>query len=488
MRARSSITTTEDTAPEGDETIIFMLTSISSGVPSLGSPVQGVITIEDNDDIPSSEIEKDIESLIKAASEVLIATTPPVIAFIDAPSTGITVGGPQGGTNGSGFSGETTVNVKAKDGSLAARIVTDGFSLDVDSAKDKAAFSISRDGMRVGYSKDGARTQASFGTDQFALGYDTQNNRVQAGFSNGIVAAQYDRSDKRLKAGFTTQMLAVKVDESASKRTLSFDGRFTAVRSADERSGTLNGWVSGQFVRNTGENSQTDVFAGRVGMHRFTSRDSLTGFVLTADSANGTFQRDGFDEDSKVSSRGYMLGIYHGSKVSLSGRALKLDLQGHFGSTNNTVTTPGGDTGSFSGSRAMLSGRASVDMLLSSGTTLSPYVQGHYLSQSTEKFTTTGGTEVDALSLSFIDLSAGARFGYRNADTDTRFGFEPSVVYRVNSSDEDDEKANQLRGKVSADMSVPLASGRLSSRVFYEGIGVENSTSYGGSIKYERNF
>ena len=483
-----SITTSEDTAPEGDETIIFMLTSISSGVPSLGSPVQGVITIEDNDDIPSSEIEKDIESLIKAASEVLIATTPPVIAFIDAPSTGITVGGPQGGTNGSGFSGETTVNVKAKDGSLAARIVTDGFSLDVDSAKDKAAFSISRDGMRVGYSKDGARTQASFGTDQFALGYDTQNNRVQAGFSNGIVAAQYDRSDKRLKAGFTTQMLAVKVDESASKRTLSFDGRLTAVRSADERAGTLNGWVSGQFVRNTGENSQTDVFAGRVGMHRFTSRDSLTGFVLTADSANGTFQRDGFDEDSKVSSRGYMLGIYHGSKVSLSGRALKLDLQAHFGSTNNTVTTPGGDTGSFSGSRAMLSGRASVDMLLSSGTTLSPYVQGHYLSQSTEKFTTTGGTEVDALSLSFIDLSAGARFGYSNADTDTRFGFEPGVVYRVNSSDEDDEKANQLRGKVSADMSVPLASGRLSSRVFYEGIGVENSTSYGGSIQYERNF
>ena len=483
-----SITTSEDTAPEGDETIIFMLTSISSGVPTLGSPVQGVITIEDNDDIPSSEIEKDIESLIKAASEVLIATTPPVIAFIDAPSTGLTVGGPQGGTNGSGFSGETTVNVKAKDGSLAARIVTDGFSLDVDSAKDKAAFSISRDGMRVGYSKDGARTQASFGTDQFALGYDTQNNRVQAGFSNGIVAAQYDRSDKRLKAGFTTQMLAVKVDESASKRTLSFDGRLTAVRSADERSGTLNGWVSGQFVRNTGENSQTDVFAGRVGMHRFTSRDSLTGFVLTADSANGTFQRDGFDEDSKVSSRGYMLGIYHGSKVSLSGRALKLDLQGHFGSTNNTVTTPGGDTGSFGGSRAMLSGRASVDMLLSSGTTLSPYVQGHYLSQSTEKFTTTGGTEVDALSLSFVDLSAGARFGYRNAETDTRFGFEPSVVYRVNSSDEDDEKANQLRGKVSADMSVPLASGRLSSRVFYEGIGVENSTSYGGSIQYERNF
>ena len=483
-----SITTTEDTAPEGDETIIFMLTSISSGVPTLGSPVQGVITIEDNDDIPSSEIEKDIESLIKAASEVLIATTPPVIAFIDAPSTGLTVGGPQGGTNGSGFSGETTVNVKAKDGSLAARIVTDGFSLDVDSAKDKAAFSISRDGMRLGYSKDGARTQASFGTDQFALGYDTQDNRVQAGFSNGIVAAQYDRSDKRLKAGFTTQMLAVKVDESASKRTLSFDGRLTAVRSADERSGTLNGWVSGQFVRNTGENSQTDVFAGRVGMHRFTSRDSLTGFVLTADSANGTFQRDGFDEDSKVSSRGYMLGIYHGSKVSLSGRALKLDLQGHFGSTNNTVTTPGGDTGSFSGSRAMLSGRASVDMLLSSGTTLSPYVQGHYLSQSTEKFTTTGGTEVDALSLSFVDLSAGARFGYSNADTDTRFGFEPGVVYRVNSSDEDDEKANQLRGKVSADVSVPLASGRLSSRVFYEGIGVENSTSYGGSIKYERNF
>ena len=478
-----------DDASEEDETIILTLTSITSGVPSLGVPAVGTITIDDDDDIPATEIQKDIISLIKTASEVLIATTPPVIAFIDAPSTGLTVGGPQGGsTNGSGFSGETTVNVKAKDGSLAARIVTDGFSLDVDSAKDKAAFSISRDGMRVGYSKNGARTQASFGTDQFALGYDTQNNRVQAGFSNGIVAAQYDRSDKRLKAGFTTQMLAVKVDESASKRTLSFDGRLTAVRSADERSGTLNGWVSGQFVRNTGENSQTDVFAGRVGMHRFTSRDSLTGFVLTADSANGTFQRDGFDEDSKVSSRGYMLGIYHGSKVSLSGRALKLDLQGHFGSTNNTVTTPGGDTGSFSGSRAMLSGRASVDMLLSSGTTLSPYVQGHYLSQSTEKFTTTGGTEVDALSLSFIDLSAGARFGYSNAETDTRFGFEPSVVYRVNSSDEDDEKANQLRGKVSADVSVPLASGRLSSRVFYEGIGVENSTSYGGSIKYERNF
>ena len=477
-----------DDASEEDETIILTLTSITSGVPSLGVPAVGTITIDDDDDIPATEIQKDITSLIKAASEVLIATTPPVIAFIDAPSTGLTVGGPQGGTSGSGFSGETTVNVKAKDGSLAARIVTDGFSLDVDSAKDKAAFSISRDGMRLGYSKNGARTQASFGTDQFALGYDTQNNRVQAGFSNGVVAAQYDRSDKRLKAGFTTQMLAVKVDESASKRTLSFDGRLTAVRSADERAGTLNGWVSGQFVRNTGENSQTDVFAGRVGMHRFTSRDSLTGFVLTADSANGTFQRDGFDEDSKVSSRGYMLGIYHGSKVSLSGRALKLDLQGHFGSTNNTVTTPGGDTGSFSGSRAMLSGRASVDMLLSSGTTLSPYVQGHYLSQSTEKFTTTGGTEVDALSLSFVDLSAGARFGYSDADTDTRFGFEPSVVYRVNSSDEDDEKANQLRGKVSADVSVPLASGRLSSRVFYEGIGVENSTSYGGSIQYERNF
>ena len=115
-------------------------------------------------------------------------------------------------------------------------------------------------------------------------------------------------------------------------------------------------------------------------------------------------------------------------------------------------------------------------------------MQGHYLRQSTEEFTTVEGTEVDALSLSFIDLSAGARFGYSDAETDTRFGFEPSVVYRVNSSDEDDEKANQLRGKVSADMSVPLASGRLSSRVFYEGIGVENSTSYGGSIQYERNF
>ena len=263
------------------------------------------------------------------------------------------------------------------------------------------------------------------------------------------------------------------------------DGVLTPVRDTDERAGTLNAWVSADFVRKAGDGRGTDVVVGRVGAHRFHGADSLTGLMLTADRSDGRFTHSGFDDDNSVTSHGLMLGIYHGRHVQMQSRALKLDVQAHYGTLSNGLTTPAGDTGSFGGNRMLLSGRVSFDTVLANGADVSPFVAGSYLSQSTAAFTTTGGTAIAAVNVSLLDLSAGARFKYDGGDSGARFGFVPSVIYRASGGD----GSNTLRGKLAADFNMPAGGGILGGKLFYESASAAaDGASYGASLGYERAF
>ena len=437
------------------------------------------------DDISTTTLQADITTVLTAAGEAILNTAPLISGFLEAGSTGISVGGVDTAALVGARTGAPSVTVKASDGSMAAQIVTQALAVDVDTKAGKAAFSLRRGGVAVGYARDGARTQASFGSEQFVLGHDTQDNRTRASFSNGTLAAGVDRADSHLKAHFTSQRMAVRVDQSADKQVLSMDGVLTPVRDTDERAGTLNAWVSADFVRKAGDGRGTDVVVGRVGAHRFHGADSLTGFMLTADRSDGRFTHSGFDDDNSVTSQGLMLGIYHGRHMQMQSRALKLDVQAHYGTLSNGLTTPAGDTGSFGGNRMLLSGRVSFDTVLANGADVSPFVAGSYLSQSTAAFTTTGGTAIAAVNVSLLDLSAGARFKYDGGDSGARFGFVPSVIYRASGGD----GSNTLRGKLAADFNMPAGGGILGGKLFYESASAAaDGAGYGASLGYERAF
>ena len=314
-----------------------------------------------------------------------------------------------------------------------------------------------------------------------------QNNQKQNfGASDDVLSrrhkSQFFGITKKEKPGKASkETKKVTIGESLEKQKSEFSGK----NIASDRAGTWDVWTEIYGSRSNADTSKSTLWIGYVGAHMFVSQDMLVGVLGQLDWAKETDSTLG----SKADGTGWMVGPYIAGRIP--DQNVFYEVRASWGQSDNHVSPLGTYKDSFDTERWMVSakveGAYEMDKI-----TLKPEASVSWFAEKQKRYTDSLSNTIPSQTISLGEIRFGPSIVF-NEKLENGTLIQPSLgVLGVFNFGIRDNVASQgsvlgnrdIRTRLNAGLSVSDPMGiKFSASGFYDGIGIKDFYSYGGSVK-----
>ncbi|MEM7215941.1 MAG: DUF1573 domain-containing protein, partial [Pseudomonadota bacterium] len=254
---------------------------------------------------------------------------------------------------------------------------------------------------------------------------------------------------------------------------------------APSRAGTWDVWLEIYGSRSTSDTSESSLGVGYVGAHYFVDDYTLVGLLGQIDWADESNSAT----NSSADGVGWMVGPYIAGQVP--GEPLYYEARVAYGQSDNDISPLGTFTDAFETTRFLASGRVSGSFVYSDYT-ISPEARVSYFEETQESYTDSLNNVIPEQTISLGEV----RFGPEVSRTftledgmqlETAIGASGVFNFAV-----DDNNASQGFGLGNEDFRARLDGGfaligpdgmQFTITGFYDGLGISDFESYGGSVR-----
>lgn len=253
------------------------------------------------------------------------------------------------------------------------------------------------------------------------------------------------------------------------------------------RKGTMKLWTQFSGVNSSAGTGDSEIWIGYFGGHKFLSDDFLIGGLVQVDYSKETDKVAA----SSVDGTGWMIGPYVAGRVI--GQDVFYEARIAWGRSENKITPFGTYTDKFETERWVASGKLSGNYLWGDDVTFSPNIALFYSDETQKTYTDSLTNVIPSQTISGGNVNFGPVISKKitlgeGATLTTKAGV--SGIYTINASTTNTPLAltiNQgdLRAKLDFGLELLTLNGMsIQSTLFYDGIGIEDYSAYGGSIKF----
>lgn len=292
-----------------------------------------------------------------------------------------------------------------------------------------------------------------------------------------------------LDGGGSTATRNFNLNASDGNFNLAFDGSLRS-RSSQNFAGGYDVWARVLAVHSDSVTSSSDFFIGYLGAHQFINENFLIGAMIQGDYGSASNSAVG----SSASGRGFMLGPYMAGRIANSN--LRFEGQARWGQSFNNISPTGAYTDNYSTERWTVMGK--LEGNYSRGIwTITPNVSLAYFSETQAAYVDSFAVAIPAQTTTLGEFNLGPEFSrdYMLTNGNTLRGiFGMSAVTNFDVSSTSGSQAFPLgngtvRGRVDLGFTTTTGNGwALSASGFYDGIGINNYQSYGGSLTADIRF
>lgn len=271
---------------------------------------------------------------------------------------------------------------------------------------------------------------------------------------------------------------------------LRFNGSLLTTGSSKNFAGKTDVWASLLATRSNASTTSGDFVIGYLGAHRFIRENLLIGGMIQFDYGTETESTAG----STGTGRGFMLGPYVAGEIGTSG--LRFEGQARWGRSFNTISPIGTYTDGYSTTRWMT--RARLEGSVNRGDwTITPNINLTYFNEVQAAYTDSLANSIAAQTITLGEVKLGPDFSRTSIlnngnPLQTRFGIAAVSNFAVSNTAGSQAfplGEGQIRTRIDFGISTTTSAGwGLSVDGFYDGLGVTDYQSYGGTIKAELVF
>lgn len=252
-----------------------------------------------------------------------------------------------------------------------------------------------------------------------------------------------------------------------------------------DRSGTWDIWTRIYGARSKINGSESIFGVGYLGAHYFLSSNTMIGLIGQVDWTD----QDNKSQGSSSDGIGWMVGPYIAGQVS--DQPLFYEARFAWGQSENSISPTGAYKDDFSTERWLVNAKVSGSFDYRAYT-LSPAVSVSYFEERQNSYTDSQSNVIAAQTLSLGEVKFGPTLS-RTFTLDEGISIRPFIgtsgVYNFsvgNSSSQSFAGEDNLRARFDTGLSATVRSG-ISFRLkgFYDGIGLEDYETYGGSAKIQ---
>lgn len=250
------------------------------------------------------------------------------------------------------------------------------------------------------------------------------------------------------------------------------------------RVGTYDVWTQLFGSRASQGESETSSWVSYLGTHYFVAKNTLVGFLGQFDWS----EEVNSSAKSKANGRGWMVGPYVSGKVE--DQNLFYEARALWGRSTNEISPDGSYKDQFATSRWLASGGLS-GQYVNNEFTLKPSATVSYFEETQEAYTDSLNNEIDSQTVSMGEIRFGPSLSRKVLSNDrqveTMLGV--SGVYNFGMSNNGAGPSgplgdDTLRARFDAGVSFTDLTGiTFQAAGFYDGVGVNDFSSYGGSVK-----
>ena len=251
------------------------------------------------------------------------------------------------------------------------------------------------------------------------------------------------------------------------------------------RAGTWDVWMEIYGSRTNAGTSSSTLWVGYVGAHYFIRENMLVGVLGQLDWADETNSAAG----SSAQGQGWMIGPYLAGKVK--DHNLYYEARAAWGQSDNEITPNGAFTDTFDTTRWMVSGRLSGSMTVQDFT-VRPALSVVYWEETQEAYIDSLANTIAESTQTLGEVRFGPSFS-KNFDLGNGAFIEPSFgvsgVFNFATGENNNAQGfalgdDDLRARLDAGINMRSEDGLvLLLTGFYDGIGLDNYESYGGSAR-----
>ncbi|MBL1404408.1 MAG: autotransporter outer membrane beta-barrel domain-containing protein [Rhizobiales bacterium] len=244
-------------------------------------------------------------------------------------------------------------------------------------------------------------------------------------------------------------------------------------------------WTEIYGSRSNNGDAKSSLWAGYVGMHYFVSDQNIIGLIGQFDWSDQTDSSNG----SKVDGRGWMIGPYIAGKFE--DQTLYYEASIRYGRSENNISPIGTFTDKFETERLMLSRKLTGEYKHDT-VTVRPEIGLTWYKESQKSYTDSLNHKIPEQVISTGEFRFGPVFSKQvkldNGNIITpNFGISGVYNFDVrnnNTSKGTSTNTDELRARFTVGVKTTNAMGwSLSAASFYDGVGIDDYYSYGGSIK-----
>ncbi len=270
---------------------------------------------------------------------------------------------------------------------------------------------------------------------------------------------------------------------------LNFEGSLLG-QSSKNYAGKYDIWAKVLAVHSDAGTSSSDFFVGYLGTHRFVNENFLIGAMAQVDYSSASESVVG----SSASGRGFMVGPYMAGKIANTN--MEFEGAATWGRSYNNITPIGTYTDNYSTERWMVMGKVAGSFNRGAWT-ISPNASLSYFSQTQAAYVDTLAALIPSQTTTLGEIKLGPSFSrdYNAASGNIMHGtFGVSAVTNFAISSSSGSQAFPLgngavRGRLDAGVSTTTNNGwNWSASGFYDGIGINNYRSFGGTITADIKF
>ncbi|MFK7902108.1 MAG: Ig-like domain repeat protein [Nitratireductor sp.] len=329
--------------------------------------------------------------------------------------------------------------------------------------------------------------QLKANSDGYNVSFSTSRSKLLSGYAQANNNDSFVKSTANTNIGFNNFTSDNNINAHANDNLSSLnseDGQeFNGIKS---RAGTYDIWTQLHGSRTNSGDVENSTWVAYVGSHYFINKNSLLGVVGQID---WTDEKD-TSSNSSADGRGWMVGPYIAGK--LSNQNLYYEARSLWGRSKNNVSPDGTYIDEFNTTRWMASGALS-GQYVSGEFTFSPTISASYFEESQEAYTDSLNNDIAGQTISMGEIKFGPIISRKIKIEDAAIGTMIGVsgVYNFGMTGTNGSASSSasignetLRARFDAGLTLTDAQGiSLRASGFYDGFGVDDYSSYGGTIK-----
>ena len=304
---------------------------------------------------------------------------------------------------------------------------------------------------------------------------ETYSHQVVEDANDAVLA--YGQEEEPLLTPSEMVLRAAAVEEAQAASTKSGE--------TESRIGTWDVWMEVYGSRTNANTSTSTLWVGYVGAHYFVQENMIIGVLGQLDWADETNAAAG----SSAEGHGWMIGPYIAGKVE--GQNLNYEVRAAWGRSDNDISPNGAFTDSFDTTRWMVSGKLLGSMAIDD-LTVRPELSVIYWEETQEAYTDSLANLIAENTQTLGEVRFGPSFA-KHLDLGEGVFIEPSVgvsgVYNFAVDNNANPHGfalgdNDIRARLDLGLNMRNEEGLLILLTgFYDGIGIDNYESYGGSAR-----